>query len=86
MDLKMKVGDPKIEKEIEIINQMSNLDYLLILNLQEGFAGVAALEAKKMKTRILWEEKNMGRQMLNTFFEDIKVGLQKKERIQNWFV
>lgn len=86
MDLKMKVCDPKIEKEIEIINQMSNLDDLLILNLQEGFAGVAALEAIKMKTRILWEEKSMGRQMLNTFFEDIKVCLQKKERIQNWFV
>lgn len=42
MDLQMK-DDSKIGKGIQIINQMSDLDYFLILNLQEGFAEVVMM-------------------------------------------
>lgn len=44
-DLQMKDYDLKLIKEKN--SQISNMEYFLILNLQEGFAGVATLEVQK---------------------------------------
>lgn len=63
---------------------MSDLDYSIILSLQEEFPGVATLEVQRSFDRV--EELREGdseKTDAKMFFEDFKDCLQKEERLQN---